>query len=296
MAALCMARSSMCAASLSVPWAHGLRLSLSTSPSLQRTAVISCARQLSSRCWPPSAVSQQMRSPMVPVQIRSFVTALERTRVMTTPQTLALPSNIEAWSHIQKRFSTKNISGPKFWKSRRKKVPVYKFNWRSKWLEGAPSRKGICVKVLVISPKKPNSGLRKIAKVQLPNKRLVRCYIPGIGHNLQAHSVVLVKGGRTHDVSGCNYKLIRGKYDLLPVKGRMRARSRYGVKRPKTPHVTTRFKWVTTNEDRAKYEKRTGKPVEPGPDGNPGEVPRPPWPLFRKKPAPIAGFGRKKAH
>lgn len=285
---------------------------MSLAPMLSRIWARSSARSLSTACLIPPAIPSASstasacpswrlrRVPTLLPQCRSMVTAIERLPSPLHSERKVMPVASEsllseAWSHRQKRFSTKNICGPKFWRSRRVKVPVYKFNWRSKWLEGAGRRKGICVKVLVMNPKKPNSGLRKIAKVQLPNKRLVRTYIPGIGHNLQAHSVVLVQGGRTADVRGCNYKLVRGAYDLLPVKGRMRARSRYGVKRPKTEHMTTRFKWVTTEEDRVKFEKRTGLQVKPDEQGNPVPVPRPPWPLFRKKPPVVTGYGRKKA-
>ena len=91
-------------------------------------------------------------------------------------------------------------------------TPTLKMNWRSKWLEGASFRKGVCVKVRVQTPRKPNSGLRKVARVRLSNGRIVLAYIPGMGHNLQVHSVVLVRGGRTRDLVGCNYKLVRGKY------------------------------------------------------------------------------------
>ncbi|KAF8821491.1 putative 30S ribosomal protein S12 [Cardiosporidium cionae] len=164
-------------------------------------------------------------------------------------------------------FSTRNISGRLFYKRRPKMIPRYKRkNWRSKWLEGAPQKKGICTAVRVEAPKKPNSGLRKIARVRLSTGKVVTVYIPGIGHNLNVHSVILIRGGRCRDVSGCNYKAVRGVYDLLPVKNQMRARSKYGVKlssekkawrteRWNLKHVTTRydrdlfnmFKWMTWN-------------------------------------------------
>ncbi|ORM40293.1 30S ribosomal protein S12 [Babesia sp. Xinjiang] len=110
-------------------------------------------------------------------------------------------------------------------------IPRYKpKNRRSCWLEGCPQKKGVCVTIRVVTPRKPNSGLRKVARVRLSTGRTVTCHVPGEGHNLHTHSVVLVRGGRCQDVSGCHYKVIRGKYDLLPVKNRASSRSKYGVK------------------------------------------------------------------
>lgn len=178
-----------------------------------------------------------------------------------------------------------------FWRRRPHFTPMRHWNQRSRWLEGRCMMKGVCITVSVKQPCKPNSGNRKTAKVRLINKRRVLTYIPGMGHNLQVHSVVLVKGGRTHDVRGCNYKLVRGKYDLLPVKNKMRSRSKYGVKKPvheapkwKCPE---RFKKIETNEMRRKYFYRTGK--ELGPDD-----PIPHIPVQRKyPPMPIrTNYGR----
>lgn len=98
---------------------------------------------------------------------------------------------------------------------------------------GAPFKQGVCVKVTTMTPKKPNSALRKIARVRLSNGMEVTAYIPGIGHNLQEHSIVLVKGGRTKDLPGLRYKIIRGVFDAQGVDGRKQSRSRYGAKRPK---------------------------------------------------------------
>jgi len=117
-------------------------------------------------------------------------------------------------------FSTRNIRGRLFYRRRPRFVPRWKFNRRSKWLEGAPMRKGVCTKVYTTAPRKPNSGLRKVCYVRLSTGRVVKAYIPGIGHNLQAHSVVMVRGGRKKDVVGCNYTCMRGLYDLLPVKNK----------------------------------------------------------------------------
>lgn len=108
-------------------------------------------------------------------------------------------------------------------------------NRRSKFraMEGNPMKRGICLRVYTMAPKKPNSANRKVCKVQLCNGWKALAYIPGIGHNLQEHSMVLIRPGRTKDLPGLKYKVIRGKYDCAPVKDRMTSRSRYGVKRPK---------------------------------------------------------------
>jgi len=97
-------------------------------------------------------------------------------------------------------------------------------------LKGNPQRKGICVKVFTRAPKKPNSAVRKVAKIKLPDGSRVEAYIPGEGHNLQEYSVVLMRGGGVPDLPGINYHLIRGKYDFKGVKNRKQSRSRYGVK------------------------------------------------------------------
>ena len=94
-----------------------------------------------------------------------------------------------------------------------------------------PFKRGVCVKVYTTTPKKPNSAVRKVAKVKLSNKMEVVAYIPGIGHNLQEHSVVLVRGGRVKDLPGVRYHIVRGKYDCAPVQKRATSRSKYGVKK-----------------------------------------------------------------
>jgi small subunit ribosomal protein S12 len=96
----------------------------------------------------------------------------------------------------------------------------------------SPLKRGVCIKVTTKTPKKPNSAVRKIARVRLSNGMEVTAYIPGIGHNLQEHSVVLLSGGRTKDV-GLRYKVVRGKFDAAGVESRRQARSQYGAKRPK---------------------------------------------------------------
>ena len=100
-------------------------------------------------------------------------------------------------------------------------------------LIGCPQRRGVCLLVKTMTPKKPNSALRKIARVRLTNGEEVTAYIPGEGHNLQEHSVVLVRGGRVKDLPGVRYHIIRGTLDSLGVEGRRRSRSCYGAKRPK---------------------------------------------------------------
>jgi len=98
----------------------------------------------------------------------------------------------------------------------------------------APQKRGVCTRVGTMTPKKPNSALRKYARVRLSNGMEVTCYIPGIGHNLQEHSVVLIRGGRVKDLIGVRYHIIRGTMDTAGVQNRMQARSKYGAKRPKS--------------------------------------------------------------
>lgn len=100
-------------------------------------------------------------------------------------------------------------------------------------LQGNPQKRGVCVRVFTTTPKKPNSALRKVARVRLSNGIEVTGYIPGIGHNLQEHSVVLVRGGRTKDLPGVRYKIVRGALDTAGVEGRKQSRSKYGTKKPK---------------------------------------------------------------
>lgn len=100
-------------------------------------------------------------------------------------------------------------------------------------LDASPQRQGVCVRVYTQTPKKPNSAMRKVARVRLTNGKEVNAYIPGEGHNLQEHSVVLVRGGRVKDLPGVRYHLVRGTLDASGVEGRNRRRSKYGTKRPK---------------------------------------------------------------
>jgi small subunit ribosomal protein S12 len=100
-------------------------------------------------------------------------------------------------------------------------------------LKGSPQKRGVCVRVFTTTPKKPNSALRKVARVRLTNGMEVSSYIPGIGHNLQEHSVVLIRGGRVKDLPGVRYHIVRGTLDSLGVAARRQGRSKYGAKRPK---------------------------------------------------------------
>ena len=110
-----------------------------------------------------------------------------------------------------------------------RKVP--KVKTKAPALKGSPQRRGVCTRVMTFTPKKPNSALRKVARVRLTSQVEVTAYIPGEGHNLQEHSIVLVRGGRVKDLPGVRYKIVRGTLDTAGVKDRKQARSRYGAKR-----------------------------------------------------------------
>ena len=99
-------------------------------------------------------------------------------------------------------------------------------------LENSPQKRGVCTRVYTTTPKKPNSALRKVARVRLTNGFEVTSYIPGVGHNLQEHSVVLIRGGRVKDLPGVRYHIVRGTLDAVGVQGRKQGRSKYGAKRP----------------------------------------------------------------
>jgi small subunit ribosomal protein S12 len=109
-------------------------------------------------------------------------------------------------------------------KKRKSKAPA---------LLGSPHKRAVCLKVFTMNPKKPNSANRKVAKVRLTNKARVTAYIPGMGHNLQQHSVVLIRAGRVKDLPGVRYKIVRGHYDTQAVRDRRKARSKYGTSKPK---------------------------------------------------------------
>ena len=112
-----------------------------------------------------------------------------------------------------------------------RKAPVAKT--KTPALRGAPQKRGVCTRVYTTTPKKPNSALRKVARVRLTNGIEVTTYIPGVGHNLQEHSLVLIRGGRVKDLPGVRYHVVRGTLDAVGVAGRMQGRSKYGAKRPK---------------------------------------------------------------
>ncbi|MFI3322143.1 MAG: 30S ribosomal protein S12 [Rikenellaceae bacterium] len=107
------------------------------------------------------------------------------------------------------------------------------FKSKSPALDSCPQRRGVCVRVYTTTPKKPNSAMRKVARVRLTNGKEVNAYIPGEGHNLQEHSIVLVRGGRVKDLPGVRYHLVRGALDAAGVNGRNQRRSKYGTKKPK---------------------------------------------------------------
>ena len=112
-----------------------------------------------------------------------------------------------------------------------RKKPVVKSD--SPALKSCPQKRGVCVRVYTSTPKKPNSALRKVARVRLTNGMEVTTYIPGVGHNLQEHSIVMIRGGRIKDLPGVRYHVVRGSLDTLGVENRMQSRSKYGTKKPK---------------------------------------------------------------
>ena len=110
---------------------------------------------------------------------------------------------------------------------------VIEIKSKSRALDACPQRRGVCVRVYTTTPKKPNSAMRKVARVRLTNQKEVNAYIPGEGHKLQEHSIVLVRGGRVKDLPGVRYHILRGALDTAGVDGRKKSRSLYGAKRPK---------------------------------------------------------------
>ncbi|MCL2639324.1 MAG: 30S ribosomal protein S12 [Phycisphaerales bacterium] len=112
------------------------------------------------------------------------------------------------------------------------RTPPKRIN-KAKDLEASPQKRGVCLVVKTMTPKKPNSALRKVARVRLSNGKEVTAYVPGIDHNLQEHSIVLVRGGRVRDLPGVRYHIVRGVLDASGVEARRRSRSKYGAKKPK---------------------------------------------------------------
>jgi len=156
------------------------------------------------------------------------------------------------WGHLL--FIHPRISARKVWTAQNHKEPTFfeaggkvptfsqlvrygreqiRAKTKSPALEGCPEKRGVCVRVYTQTPKKPNSALRKVARARLTNSAEVTTYIPGIGHNLQEHSIVLVRGGRVKDLPGVRYHVIRGTLDAAGVENRKQGRSKYGAKRPK---------------------------------------------------------------
>ncbi len=130
------------------------------------------------------------------------------------------------------------IRKPRLKTTTKTKSPAMGISWnnntKSVVNNNSPFKRGVCTKVYTTTPKKPNSAVRKVAKVKLSNKMEVIAYIPGIGHNLQEHSVVLIRGGRVKDLPGVRYHIVRGKLDTAGVQKRMGSRSKYGAKKPKS--------------------------------------------------------------
>ncbi len=120
---------------------------------------------------------------------------------------------------------------------RKPRKPVHQHS-KTPALKGNPQKRGVCTRVYTTTPKKPNSALRKVCKVRLTHGQEVTCYIPGEGHNLQEHSIVLVRGGRVKDLPGVRYHIIRGVLDTAGVENRRQARSQYGAKRPKAAQAS----------------------------------------------------------
>ncbi len=116
----------------------------------------------------------------------------------------------------------------------RKGREIMKSRTKSPALNSCPQKRGVCVRVYTSTPKKPNSALRKVARVRLTNGIEVTTYIPGVGHNLQEHSIVMIRGGRVKDLPGVRYHVVRGTLDAVGVDGRRKSRSKYGAKRPKS--------------------------------------------------------------
>jgi small subunit ribosomal protein S12 len=134
---------------------------------------------------------------------------------------------------LKKRVKTKESTLPTINQLVRKGRKAKAVKSATPALKGNPQKRGVCTRVYTTTPKKPNSALRKVARVRLTNQMEVTAYIPGIGHNLQEHSIVLVRGGRVKDLPGVRYKIIRGTLDAAGVGDRNQARSRYGAKKDK---------------------------------------------------------------
>jgi len=168
----------------------------------------------------------------------SLLRAIARPSLSWTPfVSRSTTSFFQAWSTSTAFVNTFHSTAPAFRtlnQAMRYKRPQRKALSKAPLLDDNPQRKGIVMQVFTAKPKKPNSAKRKVARVRLTSGKVLQAYIPGEGHNLQEHSVVLVRGGRAQDLPGVRYKLVRGASDLGGVAGRATARSRYGAKKPKS--------------------------------------------------------------
>jgi small subunit ribosomal protein S12 len=150
-----------------------------------------------------------------------------------------LPRKRGAWGRFANRpylpcFSGVGARVPTISQLVRKGREQVRWKTKSPALQESPQKRGVCVRVFTQTPKKPNSALRKVARVRLTNGIEVTTYIPGVGHNLQEHSLVLIRGGRVKDLPGVRYHVVRGTLDAVGVQGRKQGRSKYGAKRPKS--------------------------------------------------------------
>ncbi|KAK6462365.1 hypothetical protein DFJ63DRAFT_153625 [Scheffersomyces coipomensis] len=169
---------------------------------------------------------QPMRSMLVSPMVKTQpITSYMQSIRSNIPSTTQLTCNL---MNQQKRYATLNQL-----KYGKQGQPIKPFQSRAPDLENSPFRKGVVLRVMILKPKKPNSALRKCCRVRLTNGNVVSALIPGEGHNLQEHHLVLVRGGRVQDVPGVKYHLVRGAYDLAGVVNRGTSRSKYGVKKPK---------------------------------------------------------------
>ncbi|KAF9366345.1 hypothetical protein BGX34_003990 [Mortierella sp. NVP85] len=165
--------------------------------------------------------------------LRSLMAALPSVTARTalrTPTTSSTPAITALFQQHQLQQQRSMASLNQVMRGCRK---TFKKDSKSPALEGCFQKKGVCVRVFIQKPRKPNSASRKVARVKLSNDKVVNAYIPGEGHNLQEHSVVLVRGGRVPDLPGVRYHLVRGALDLQGVAGRSTSRSKYGTKKPK---------------------------------------------------------------
>lgn len=180
---------------------------------------------------------------------------------------------LASWMTMSIR-NVRGISGRLFYR-RRPRQHKAKPMPKTKWLEGKSQVKGVVTKLVIANPVKPNSAQRRCARVKLPSGRVVLAYIPGIGHNLQVHSIVRIRGGRTRDLIGARYKVIRGLLDCTPVKNRVTSRSKYGIKLNKETKAIQAAKYhnqflvPSSSKERRQFFLRTGiytAPDSPLPD------------------------------